>query len=453
MNSKNIKIAIAGHTNTGKTTFIRTLMLSSVGEVGDSANVTKVGEPFYYDGLQATFIDTPGFQHGGLVSMYLESKQDDPNFSLPATWEKKIKYDIEAINALEQSHVVVYVANLCVVPDDSYEEEISLIRKIQPRVLAVLNQRSALMSQKQGSKAEIERDVESHINLWTSVCIRQGVTSVFVFDAHWDNRERINEIYDGIYALLTPDQRHQFREGLRKFKDRQLEIRHKACVYLSEYVKACQKLSTSIIKSKYTEEEANKAINEQLKKPHGEFFEKVTTLYYIASEYPNESLSQLSTRLDTTVDVGGRALTGVFGAAFAGIPGAAVGAGVGAALAGLFTGGLGAAAGAWLGAQIGGAAGALFGGVGMAMMDDSDTVEIRLTSDEVRNCAAAGLANVWGLMNVGFGRGRPLSQAEITTVRERVNSADILPRNTDWTYIGKDECVRRFEKALDRLGT
>ncbi|MBE9183180.1 50S ribosome-binding GTPase [Microcoleus sp. LEGE 07076] len=39
--SQNISIAVVGHTNTGKTTLIRTLMKTSIGEVGDSANVTK----------------------------------------------------------------------------------------------------------------------------------------------------------------------------------------------------------------------------------------------------------------------------------------------------------------------------------------------------------------------------------------------------------------------------
>ena len=41
MEPQKINIAIAGHTNAGKTTLIRTLMKASVGEVGDSTNPTK----------------------------------------------------------------------------------------------------------------------------------------------------------------------------------------------------------------------------------------------------------------------------------------------------------------------------------------------------------------------------------------------------------------------------
>lgn len=40
-----VRIAVAGHTNTGKTTLIRTLMRTVVGEVGDSPNVTQQALP------------------------------------------------------------------------------------------------------------------------------------------------------------------------------------------------------------------------------------------------------------------------------------------------------------------------------------------------------------------------------------------------------------------------
>lgn len=72
MNTDQIRITIAGHTNVGKTTLIRTLMKTSVGEVRDSANVTKKGEAHFYKGLQATFVDTPGFRFADICNLYLE---------------------------------------------------------------------------------------------------------------------------------------------------------------------------------------------------------------------------------------------------------------------------------------------------------------------------------------------------------------------------------------------
>ncbi|MBE9143788.1 GTPase [Planktothrix mougeotii] len=43
-----VRIAVAGHTNTGKTTLIRTLMRTVVGEVRDSSNVTQEGQAYDY---------------------------------------------------------------------------------------------------------------------------------------------------------------------------------------------------------------------------------------------------------------------------------------------------------------------------------------------------------------------------------------------------------------------
>ncbi|HBQ98578.1 GTPase [Roseofilum sp. Belize BBD 4] len=39
-----IKIAVAGHTNTGKTTLITTLIRQYTGQIRDAANVTSCGK-------------------------------------------------------------------------------------------------------------------------------------------------------------------------------------------------------------------------------------------------------------------------------------------------------------------------------------------------------------------------------------------------------------------------
>ncbi|MGL4500084.1 MAG: GTPase, partial [Planktothrix sp.] len=102
---KKINIAVAGHTNTGKTTLIRTLMKKSVGDVGDVPNLTKEGEKYYCKGLQANFIDTPGFQFASVLMMYFDALNENPNFKMPSSWESDVVYDQDAIKCVEKSDV------------------------------------------------------------------------------------------------------------------------------------------------------------------------------------------------------------------------------------------------------------------------------------------------------------------------------------------------------------
>ncbi|MFW6359873.1 MAG: GTPase, partial [Chroococcales cyanobacterium] len=129
-----IQIAVAGHTNVGKTTLIRTFTRQPVGEVGDLANVTQIGELYFYDSLQANFIDTPGFQYPSIALDYLDSQP------LSQRNEEKIKFDKEAIKYIEESNIVLYVGNLSIVPDDTHKDEIDVVLKIKPKVVGILNQ-------------------------------------------------------------------------------------------------------------------------------------------------------------------------------------------------------------------------------------------------------------------------------------------------------------------------
>ena len=59
-------IAIAGHTNTGKTTLLRTLTKRPFGEIRDEPNTTKEADPTPFDAMYATILDCPGFQNAGV---------------------------------------------------------------------------------------------------------------------------------------------------------------------------------------------------------------------------------------------------------------------------------------------------------------------------------------------------------------------------------------------------
>lgn len=440
-----INIAIAGHTNTGKTTLIRTFMHFPAGEVADSPNVTKRGTAYYYDGLHATFIDTPGFQHASAVSLYLDGKEEDPNFKMPRGWIDKLDFDMDAIKSLEKSHIVLYVGSLSVVPDDSYKEEISIVKKIQPKIVAILNQK------KRQTEASGEEKTDSRIAQWKAIFKEQGIESVVVFDAHWDKPEKVNQIYDKVHNTLDPNHRQLFNEGLKQFKDRQDEIRQEASIILAKCIQRCQKHSNiSVKKGNYLESEAKQRIAEELYEETLVFLTRIAKLYQIAAEHPTESKEELKIRLKESVDFGARVRSGtLISSIFAG-GGAAIGATIGAGVAGIFSGGLGIGAGAVLGSQIGGGIGATIGGLGI-FTDDEDNVEVGVDSEEIRNIAAANLAAVWGLSNVGFGRDKELEQGEIEEIKKKILSSELLPSNLNWIEISREEIICYSNEALEKL--
>ena len=209
-------------------------MKTSVGEVRDSPNVTKIGQAYYFDGVQATFIDTPGFQYASIVAMYLDGIAQDPNFQLPQKWRDKLTYDQDAMKALDDSDAIIYVASLSVVPDDSFNEELTITKHKCSKVVAVINQYEKQLKASNNSKLE----VENRISQWKALFKDHSINHVITFDAHWDNPTKINQIYDGILNITEDEQRLKFTEGLKRFKERQVEITREACDMLASLMGA-----------------------------------------------------------------------------------------------------------------------------------------------------------------------------------------------------------------------
>ncbi|NEO97956.1 MAG: DUF3482 domain-containing protein [Symploca sp. SIO2E9] len=417
MNSSTINIAVTGHTNTGKTTLIRTFMRTSIGEVGDSPNVTKRGKAYFYDGLQATFIDTPGFQQASAVAMYLDLKQENPDLKMSQEWESKVTYDHDAMKSIEASQVVLYVGNLSVVPDDSYKEELNLVKKIQPKVVGILNQ------YRQQSEVSDKQAINHRINLWKELFESEGIEFV-VFDAHWDNPAKINKIYDNIHKILEPEHQDLFSEGLKQFKIRQAEIRKESCSMLAECIKDIQEyegvsFKKSLYKNDEQREEAKNKIARELYDKSVGFIARVSALYQIASEFPTSPKDEIKYKMQQSTNFSARVSVGSSTATMLGTGGAILGASIGAGITMILTGGLGVEAGALLGAQIGGIIGGFIGSFGV-FLDDHDIIKIKVESEEIEAIVIMGLATIWGLSNNGYGRGRDLSTEEIKNLEDKI---------------------------------
>jgi signal recognition particle receptor subunit beta len=442
-----IKIAVAGHTNTGKTTFITTLMRMKVGKIDDSANVTTKGEFHYYDGLQATFIDTPGFQHSGLAFTFLKGTGLDQEDM------ESIEYDLEAIEVIKKSDIAIYLGDLNFVPDNSHIKEIKVVKKIQPKVVAVLNQYHQTLEG--GGKQK----VDNHIRQWTGVLNENGIDDVIIFDAHWDKRSKEQEIYDALEKNLDHSQKLDFREGLNKFKKRQSEIREEICQVLARTLQQLQQIRVvDVKKEEYnaaSKEEYQKKVERSLRQEILGFIAYTSSLYEVAAEYPTEATEDLILKTNQKISFSGRlgTITGV--SMVFGTIGAVFGGVVGGLITGVLSGGSATIPGAIEGAKIFGTLGVALGS--FFVFDDSgDRIDIFLKSEKIEDIVKELLAIVWGLDHNGFGRGRSLSREEVEKIKIQIDALfaqqNFAQQNIDdWTKVNQVNVINFCQNLLDEL--
>lgn len=446
-----IKIAVAGHTNVGKTTLIRTLMRTTVGEVGDSPNLTKDGEFYHYHGLQATFIDTPGFQEPGLALLHLEG------VSLPKKSIEELQYDLKAIEVIKQSDVVIYVGNLSIVADDSHKKEINIVKKIQPKVVSVLNQYN------RNFKGSNSQEVNNRCRQWTELLNQAGIANVIVFDAHWDRRAKEKKIYDAIYEILDSAQKADFSLGLNKFKERQYKIRDEVCDTLVKSVENLQKIQVNVKKWEYDntakQEECLDKILRGIARETIQFIAYVNKLYESAAEYPTESPENLIVKTRNIISLSKRLALTANASAVLGTLGAVVGGIVGAVITAFLSGGLLIAIplGAMEGAKIFGAAGASLATF-TVFSDSDDRIDIRMTSSQIEDVVKHLLAIVWGLEHNCFGRDKNLSEDEARAMKSQIEELDAKLQELDakhkiddWTKVSPVRVINYCKDILNEL--
>ena len=444
-----INIAIAGHTNVGKTTIIRTLMKASVGDVRDSPNVSQREEAYYFDGIQANFIDTPGFQNASAMAMYLDMLDEDPNCKMPPKWQDDINYDEKAMKALEKSNLVLYVGSLSSVPDDSFKAEISLIQRRCSKIVAIINQYEKEL------RASSATEVENRVEQWKTFFREQSVNSVIMFDAHWDNPAKISQIYDEIVKILDPEQRSHFLEGIKRYKERQLEITREACDMLASLIKDCEKNAVDIIsKGDYNKqpklEEATQRVARKINGSLADFVYCVCDLYKVAAEHPTTSRDELLLLMKPKANYANRITAGSGGAAIIGGVSAFMGAILGGVITGFLTGGVGALPGALTWAQIGGTIGAAIGSM-FVFSDDGDTVTININEEQMKTLSIKGIAIIFGLSKNGYGRAKELSSNEAKKIEEKVRLKQASCRQINLASSNKIDILQYCEKILELL--
>jgi len=454
-----IRIALVGRTGGGKTTLITTFRKAYSGLIGDKANTTKEAKhhkPIDHESLQAIFVDCPGFLNAVKMKDYFRAKTKGEAEILE--FEQNciddnidISFDKRALKALEKSDVVLYIGDGRIAPENSHEQELQIVQKIQTKVIGVLN-KIILYEKEKGQEG-----AKNRINQWQKIFTKNGVQKMVVFDPHWDKPSKVIEIYDAVLTILPPEKKHRFETGLENFKARQQEINQKAYELLAEEVLLLksQKIEEEKVDNpEETKKNLEKRILELLKKCVVSFNVKVSEWYRIAAENPTLSAKDLSltyTMRSTRRDIVSGASTG---GAMGGLIGGTV---VTVAAVGLtiLTGGAAipviaatAATAAGIGAAGGGAVGAVVGGV----KSTNKRYQVDLSEGSAEYFAEICITTIYALSHHGYG-GKPIF--EKTQFEELQKKVQELKKQRElqinWFCAEKSEIITWCEKILSQL--
>jgi GTPase Era involved in 16S rRNA processing len=463
-----IRIALAGHTGVGKTTLISTLRKAYSGVISPMGNTTKEAEDYKipeYQSLQATFVDCPGFQNASEMLHYIKAKTKEESVleNLFKHWEEEkidVKYDRRAVDALENSDVVLYIADVRRPADDSDLNEVKVIQKIQPQVVAVLNKAVEF------EISHNKKDRNERIEQWREF-LNTVVKDIIVFDAHWDKPGKVQEIYNAILKVLPLERKKIFETGLRNFSDQQRQIERKAYRLL---IKEIIDVKNKTLKQKIdygAEEKAKKELKEDienlLKISVARFLEEAIELYKIEVKNPNLSVSKFLEGLTASQEepnekqkiqkATARASKIGFVGSLVGLVGGSAGAIIGSIISGGFAIPLIIATVTTVGG-IGGVAGAVGGMVDGYTSAEGDTVfEVKLSSLGVSEyLAEICLTIIYALSHHGYGAGQEINLNKFNRLLKEVQELNKnKKRDINWNDAKEVDIIEWCEDTLRKL--
>lgn len=154
--TKALHISVVGHTNTGKTSLLRTLLReTNFGEVRDGPSTTKsvikatLSDDSDSEGLQFYFYDTPGFEDSISLSDYLQThflkvarkfyRAGFEAFLDDEKAQQEFEQEAKIIRQLLKSDLAFYVIDCRDRPLAKHEEEIAILEQISVAILPILN--------------------------------------------------------------------------------------------------------------------------------------------------------------------------------------------------------------------------------------------------------------------------------------------------------------------------
>lgn len=203
-----IKVAVVGHTNTGKTSLIRTLLRDDqFGEISDAAGTTRAVEKsaiFSADEEVLTLFDTPGFEDSSALLLALEDLAKTAHVRSPVDLLRAFIAQHEKYPAFEQetkvlrqainSDILLYIIDVREPLLGKYRDEVEILSKAGKPIIPVFNfiagHRDALARW---------REQMAHFNLHAAL---EFDTVAFDFEAEKRLYQKLQSLLEPRYAAL-----------------------------------------------------------------------------------------------------------------------------------------------------------------------------------------------------------------------------------------------------------
>ncbi|HZW10088.1 MAG TPA: DUF3482 domain-containing protein [Phycisphaerales bacterium] len=453
MSERPISLAVIGHTNTGKTSVLRTLLRdATIGDVADAPGTTRESRRYTLrlGGREgAVFWDTPGLENAALALDHLRRVETERSLAGASALEAvlaappaAIEHDLLPLRTLAGCDAGLLVFDAREPPRNKYWEEHELLRRCGRPIVAVLN---------------CTADERARVDEWDAALRRNGLHAVVRFDA-WAAREAdAGRLFVKLRELL--DQRWA-QEIERVIRQREAEQRRRVGAMAGELAALLVDLATYRVlvpKEERARGEASLAagltegwlrLRDALADLHGVAPDRLATIEAAIDELAGREADVLDAA-DATLTVGS-VITAVAGGLLAGgVKGGILDIGTGGATLGL-------------GMIVGGAAGLALGGrevARQAALRARGEVELALSDPGLEAVARRGLWLIERLQSYGQASEKPLMPPELGAVKE----AGTIPgqlrrvrRHRDWSRL--DEAARRrglrpeaSVRAIDKL--
>ena len=225
----NVSLAVAAHTNVGKTTLVRTLLKRDIGEVADRPHVTDDAERHtLLDTPQGDILslwDTPGFGDSARLLKRLRNSGNPIGWLQTQVWDRFVDRPFfcsqRAIMAVrDEADVVLYLVNAAEDPAAAayIDAELQILSWIGKPVLLLLNQSGPPRPREAeaADEARWNRQLAAHVG-------SRGVVTLDAFARCWVQEDRLLREAS---ALLEGDKRAAMDRLREAWRARNLETFH-----------------------------------------------------------------------------------------------------------------------------------------------------------------------------------------------------------------------------------